>query len=128
MNESQEEQVLQDEEQSEDAIVQNDFAQTSMPLIQVTDDNLRTYVVCVLTPTNNHPSLCLILHSNNYCCHDCQDVSTLSISQESGRNTRVARNLEDMRGPLRRVSSTAALPCSYLFNKFIFCCFSQYQR
>ena len=25
-----------------------------------------------------------------------------------------------MRGPLSRVSSTAALPCSYLFNKFIF--------
>ncbi|XP_067046975.1 ankyrin-3-like isoform X2 [Acropora muricata] len=35
MNESQEKEVLQDEEQSEDAIVQNDFAQTSMPLIQV---------------------------------------------------------------------------------------------
>lgn len=64
MNEFQEEEeVRQDEEQSEDAIVQNDFAQTSMPLIQVTDDNLRTYVVCVLTPTNNHPSLCLIPHS-----------------------------------------------------------------
>lgn len=74
MNEFQEEEeVRQDEEQSEDAIVQNDFAQTSMPLIQVTDDNLRTYVVCVLTPTNNHPSLCLIPHSNNYCCHDCQE-------------------------------------------------------
>ncbi|XP_015770068.1 PREDICTED: E3 ubiquitin-protein ligase MIB2-like isoform X3 [Acropora digitifera] len=35
MNKSQEEEVLQDEEQSEDAIVQNDFAQTSMPLIQI---------------------------------------------------------------------------------------------
>ena len=47
MNELQEEEVIQDEEQSEDAIVQNDFAQTFMPLIQVTDDNVRTYVVCV---------------------------------------------------------------------------------
>ena len=47
MNESQEEEVIEDEKQSEDAIVQNDFAQNFMPLIQVTDDDVRTYAVCV---------------------------------------------------------------------------------
>lgn len=45
VNHSQENEEIQDEEQMEDAIVQNDFAQNSMPLIQVTKDDVRANVV-----------------------------------------------------------------------------------